>query len=338
MSRSFRAFRALLRVDLRLTFRKRAVLFFNYLVPIATFFVLCELLHADRDPSVASRVVTRLLVVGAVANGFFGAGMRAVQEREADILRRFKAAPIGPLPILCASLLSGVVLFVPAAACVLALGRVVYGMPLPESMPALALLIGLGVVAFRAVGLIVASVVSSTQESQIMMQLLYVPMLLLSGVTIPIEALPAWAARASRLLPTAALFSGFKAVFFRGEGLLAMAVPALALSVATAVALFLSVHLFRWEKEERIRPAAKLWVALALAPLVLLGAWQAAGADTRAGAAREADPGAGALTRTVTLAGADAVTGAGAGAVADPGASADAGADAPAGRSGSHPE
>jgi ABC-type polysaccharide/polyol phosphate export permease len=285
--RALRAFSALLRIDLRLTFRKRAVLFFNYLVPIAAFFGLCELLHADRDPAVASRVVVRLLVIGAVANGFFGAGMRAVQEREADILRRFKAAPISPLPILCASLLSGVVLFVPAAVCVLALGRLAYGMPLPASLPALALLIGLGVLAFRAVGLIVASVVSSTQESQIMMQLLYVPMLLLSGVTIPIEVLPAWAGRVGRLLPTAALLSGFKAVFFRGEGVLAMAVPAFALTAATAVSLFLSVHLFRWEKEERIRPAAKLWVALALAPLVLLGAWQARGAATDVGRARE---------------------------------------------------
>lgn len=271
-----KAYAALLRIDLLLTFRKRAVIFFNYLVPIATFFGACELLDADRYPRIASRVVATLLVVGAMANGFFGAGMRAVQEREADILRRFSVAPIGPLPILCASLASGVVLFLPAAAIVLALAAGVYGVPLPRGMLALATLMILGVLAFRALGLIVASVVSSTQESQIFMQLLYVPMLLLSGATIPASALPAWAARLGRHLPAAALYTGFEGIFFRGEGIADVAGRLFALAVTTALGLFLAVQLFRWDKDERIKPAAKLWVALALAPFVLLGAWQAA--------------------------------------------------------------
>ena len=41
-------------------------------------------------------------MIGILGNGFFGAGMRAVQDREANILRRFKVTPIGPLPILLA--------------------------------------------------------------------------------------------------------------------------------------------------------------------------------------------------------------------------------------------
>jgi len=40
----------------------------------------------------------------ALGNGFFGAGIRAVQEREQNILRRYKVTPITPLPILGASL------------------------------------------------------------------------------------------------------------------------------------------------------------------------------------------------------------------------------------------
>lgn len=272
-----KAFAALLRIDLLLTFRKRTVFFFNYLVPIGTFFALAELFHADQNPRVANRIMASLFVVGSIANGFFGAGMRAVQEREGDILRRFKATPIGPLPLLCASLLSGVALFVPAAAIVLALARVVYGAPLPSGLPALGVLMVLGVLAFRALGLVVAAVVSSTQESQVFMQLLYVPMLVLSGVTIPLSVLPPWAVRVGRYLPSTALFRAFEGLFFRGEGMADSAAALAALVVTTALGTFVAAQLFRWEKDEPIRPAAKVWVALVLLPFAALGVWEAAG-------------------------------------------------------------
>ncbi len=50
-----------------------------------------------------------VLIMGILGNGLFGAGMRAVQEREQNILRRFKVAPISPVPILVASLVTGLV-------------------------------------------------------------------------------------------------------------------------------------------------------------------------------------------------------------------------------------
>ena len=35
-----------------------------------------------------------------------------------------------------------------------------------------------------------------------------------------------------------------------------------------------SMKLFRWEKEEKIRGRAKLWVLVVLLPFIVLGAWQ----------------------------------------------------------------
>ena len=49
--------------------------------------------------------------------------------------------------------------------------------------------------------------------------------------------------------------------------------------LTTAVGLLLCVKLFRWEKEEKMRPAAKLWVLAVLLPFVLLGTWQAHAKD-----------------------------------------------------------
>ena len=38
--------------------------------------------------------------IGILGTGFFGAGMRSVQEREENILRRYKVTPITPVPLL----------------------------------------------------------------------------------------------------------------------------------------------------------------------------------------------------------------------------------------------
>jgi ABC-2 type transport system permease protein len=266
---------ALLRIDLKLTLRRRTVLFFHYLLPLVTFVAVSELLHAE-DEGVVSHIVAMVTVLGIVANGFFGAGMRAVQEREANILRRFKVAPIGPLPLLIASLASGLILFLPAVMAVLLIARLRYGMPIPERPASLFVLVCVGVVAFRALGLIVAAVASSVQESQILVQLAYLPMVLVSGTTIPSAALPEWVQKLAAFLPSTYLFAGMQGVFFRGDGGFGVAVPVLALAVTAVLATFLSAQLFRWEKEEKIRPAAKLWVFAALAPFIALGAWQVA--------------------------------------------------------------
>ncbi len=103
---------ALIKVDLKLAFRDKAVIFFNYLFPLIFFFVFAGLLKAERGGTI-SFVLSMVLVMGILGNGLFGAGVRAVQERELNILRRFKVTPISPTPILVASMISGWVIYMP---------------------------------------------------------------------------------------------------------------------------------------------------------------------------------------------------------------------------------
>src|SRR5262249_17369671 len=136
-------------------------------------------------------------------------------------------------------------------------------------------LVSLGVMAFRSIGLILASIVNSTQESNISIQLLYMPMLFLSGATFPTTMLPAWAQTVGQFLPATYLVTGFQTVFMLNETL-AQNLPAVAaLLVTMALATFISIQLFRWEKGEKLRPAAKLWVLAVLSPFVVMGCYQA---------------------------------------------------------------
>ena len=107
-----RSLLALIRIDLRLALRARTVIFFNYLFPLMFFFAFAEFYGAKGNS--VSQVVSMVLVIGILGNGLWGAGMRLVQEREANILRRYRVTPISPLPILLASMITGWLLYLPA--------------------------------------------------------------------------------------------------------------------------------------------------------------------------------------------------------------------------------
>jgi len=264
---------ALFRSNMRLTMRDRSVLFFNYLFPLIFFFAFAELFHAGTGQGIAYFVGT-VLTMGILGNGLWGAGMRSVQDREANILRRFKVTPISPLPLLVASMVSGWLLYLPVIVLIAGLAHVLYAMPLPQHWISLFAMASLGVCAFRAIGLILAAVTNTMAEANILIQMLYMPMLFLSGTTIPSSVLPAWAQTVAEFMPATYLVTGFQGIFFRNQSIFDNGPAVGALLLTTAMGLFLAVKLFRWEKEEKIAPRNRLWVVGVLAPFLIMGCWR----------------------------------------------------------------
>jgi len=266
-----KAYLSLIRIDLKLAFRNRSVIFFNYLFPLMFFFIFAQMMGAVVP---ISYVVGMVLVLGILGNGLFGAGMRAVNEREANILRRYKVAPITATPLLVSSMVTGWVAFMPSAILILSIAHFRYKMTFPAHMLSLLGLISLGVITFRSMGLIIAAVVNSMQEGNILIQLLYMPMLFLSGATFPVERLPRWGQIVSHFLPASHLVTGFRGIFQEDQSLFENWPSVLALTTTLTICTFVATQLFRWEKEEKIRTSAKLWVLGALAPFVILGCYQ----------------------------------------------------------------
>ena len=264
---------ALIRMNLKLALRERTVLFFNYIFPLIFFFGFGQLMGAQSGG--IARVITMVLVIGILGSGLFGAGIRAVAEREANILRRYKVAPITPAPLLVASMVTGWILYMPSVLIMMTLAHFYYGMPIPERWLSLLIVISIGSFALRAIGLIVASVVNSVGESNILIQLMYMPMLFLSGATVPMTGLPVPAQIVAQFLPASHLFAAMQGILLRNETVGQNAVPAMALVLAILVAMFISIKLFRWEKEEKIARASKLWIVAVFLPFLVLGSHQA---------------------------------------------------------------
>ncbi len=268
-----KAYVALIKIDLKLALRQRSVIFFNYLFPLIFFFVFAQAFKAD-EGGVITQVVTMVAVIGILGNGLFGAGIRAVQERENNILRRYKVTPISPVPLLVASMVTGLLTYLPYIILMLLLAHFRYGMVFPPNIVSVLLFVSFGLIAFRALGLTVASVVNSMQESTILTQILYLSMLFLSGASFPVSMFPKWLVTVTQFIPATYLVSGLQSIMLRRESILGNGAAVGALCITTLVATFVSVKLFRWEKEEKIRTASKLWLLAVLAPFFAMGTWQ----------------------------------------------------------------
>jgi hypothetical protein len=122
--------------------------------------------------------------------------------------------------------------------------------------------------------LIVAAVANSTQETTVMAQVLFMPMMLLSGATIPLMLFPGWITAIARCMPAFHLMRIVQSTLI-GWPPLGMTVAAVTtLLLTSALGMFVSFQLFRWDKDEKIRFRAKLAVAGVLLPFLLLGFYQ----------------------------------------------------------------
>src|SRR2546430_6433344 len=268
-----KTFLALTRIDLKLALRNRSVLFFNYFFPLIFFFVFGYSMHAEQGSRII-QVITMVTAIGVLGNGLFGAGLRAVQDRETDVLRRYKVTPITPVPLPAASMVTGVILYLPGLIVNLILANRLFGMTIPSNLGSLFLFAIIACVAFRSIGLIIAAVVNSSQESLILIQPLYMAMLFLSGATFPLSFFPDWLQIVTQFIPATYLMIGLAGILQHGESVMHNWQAVIALGITALIGLFIATKLFRWEKEEKLRNSAKLWVLAALAPFLILGIYQ----------------------------------------------------------------
>jgi ABC-2 type transport system permease protein len=259
---------------MRLALRNRAFFVFSFFIPLLFLFLFVGLLAHDAPEAVGYRFAS---VLSLTAMGsFWGLSVQLVTFREQGILRRFRLTPVGAGAMLASSIISNYVMMLPTVLIEFALAHWLFHMQGWGNLLGVALLITLGVTTFAGLGLIIASVTNTMQETQLINQLLWWALLLLSGATVPLPLLPGWLQHISLFVPATYLVAGFQTVMTGRGGLASIGPELLALAVSTIVAFLVSQQLFRWEPESKVPRRAKLWAASALIPFLLLGIWETA--------------------------------------------------------------
>ena len=272
-------------LNIRLATRLKAALFFTFIFPLIFLFAYGGI-FAHGDPKGMAFLFGPVVVLQVIGSTLWGLGMRSVMDRERGSLRRYRLAPIGAGTIVLSNALAGYLLLVPTVAVMVACARFFFHMPMTIGLPSLLVLITVGDFAFAGIGLTIGSVANTMQEAQVYNNIVFFPLLFLSGATIPLGALPHWLQRVAAFLPATYLVSAFQGVMTRKEPLLNHAGELTVLAASGTFGLMFAWKLFRWEKEEQITRSHKLWSVAFLIPLLLMGAWMNMSGGAMAGWAK----------------------------------------------------
>lgn len=257
---------------IRITLRNKAFLFFSLFMPML-FFFLYGSVFAKGNPVVVTILMGPVLSL-TVMGTFWGLSMQLVTWREQGILRRFRLAPIAPSKMIASSVIANYALILPTAILELVLARYIYHVTQFGNLLSVFVLAVLGLTSFGALGLVVASVTNTMQETQIINQIIWLIMLFLSGATLPLALLPQAVQRVALFLPATYLVSGIQRAMVDHAGILSLGVEIVSLGCWGALAFTIASLLFRWEPEAKLPRNAKLWVVSTILPFILLGIWE----------------------------------------------------------------
>lgn len=192
------------------------------------------------DVSVPAYVGLVLAVAGLMS---FPLGM--VEYRSRGFLRRLRATPARPTAFLTAQLLVNIVICVLGIGLLIVVGALVFGLHAPARPLAFAGIALLSGAAMFGIGLLIASIARSEQTALVIANLIYFPMIFLTGATVPLELMPDWMRRISDALPlTYAIELLQWAWLDRGDSIgVALAVLGGTIVICAAGA----ARLFRWE-------------------------------------------------------------------------------------------
>jgi ABC-2 type transport system permease protein len=259
---------------IQLTLRNKMFLFFSVIMPFGFFF-----LYAGVFAKGAPRGVRYLLgpvIALTVMGSFWGLSAALVAFREQGILRRFHVTPVTPSDMLASSIVANFVLTMPTVIVEILFARFIFHVTNFGNLFSAFLLIALGTTSFASLGLVVASVTNTMQETQVINQLIWLPLIFLSGATVPLASLPQVVKRVGLFLPATYLVTELQdAIYWSAapwnrDFLIAVG----SLALWAALTFFLSAQLFRWEPESKIARRAKLLVAATAIPFLLLGIWE----------------------------------------------------------------
>ena len=269
-----RNFATLTRMRIQLTLRNKMFLFFSVIMPFGFFFLYAGVFAKGQPAGV--RFFLGPVVALAVMGSFWGLSAALVMFREQGILRRFHVTPVTASDMLASSIVANYVLIFPTVLLQFVFARTIFHVTHFGDLFATFILISIGNIAFASLGLVVASVTNTMQETQVINQLIWLPLIFLSGATFPLAFLPQVVQKVSLFLPATYLVQGLSRTIFRICAHLGPQRPYLSgfPGLLGCTYFFLSAQLFRWEPEVKVPRKAKLLVLATIIPFLLLGFWE----------------------------------------------------------------
>ncbi len=191
-------------------------------------------------------VVPGLLGMNLMGSAIWGMGFSIVESRQKKLLKRLVASPMPRWQYLASYLLSRLSMLVIEVVGFLGFARLVFGVPFRGSLWQLGLLCVLTSLAFSALGLLVASRAKTMEAASGLMNLVMLPMWILSGVFFSAARFPAVVQPVVRALPLTAAIEALRGNMLQGMNLGQLTTPMAILLTWLVMSFAVALRIFRW--------------------------------------------------------------------------------------------
>jgi ABC-2 type transport system permease protein len=191
-------------------------------------------------------LIPGLLGMNLMGSGLWGVGFSVVNARSKKLLKRFMATPMRKSDYLLAFILSRLMFLILEIAALVGFGWVMFRVGVRGSLLALGAITVLGALSFAGLGLLVASRARTIEAVSGLMNLVMLPMWILSGTFFSYARFPDAMLPFVRALPLTALNDSLRSVMIDGASLASLWGP-LAIVALWGVASFaVALRIFRW--------------------------------------------------------------------------------------------
>jgi len=191
-------------------------------------------------------LVPGLLGMNIMSSGMWGVGWVIVEDRQKKLLKRMVATPMRRSEYLLGFVIMRMLFLVVEAPILVGFAMLAFGTPLRGRVLDLSALMAVGALAFAGLGLLVGSRARNSQTVAGLINLVMMPMFVLSGVFFSSKHFPEAMQPAIHILPLTALNDGLRAIMNDGAPLSSLAPELAVLAVVAAGGFGLALRWFRW--------------------------------------------------------------------------------------------
>lgn len=243
-------FLTLLKVEGKLALRGIDGVFFGIIMPVGIALLIGMI--CGNKPAFEGATHTYLqenipaiITVGICATAFMGIPLGISDYRDKKILKHYFVTPVSPSVILLVQVVINMITAIVSSLAVFITMKIFFGYEMTGSIVKFILAYLLVMASMYGFGMLIASVCRSVKVANLVCTIVYFPMLLLSGATIPFSILPDGLQKLSNILP---LTQGIKLLKGYALGIeVNLTMSLLVMVISTVITVILSIKLFKWE-------------------------------------------------------------------------------------------
>lgn len=246
-----KAFRTMLKTELKLSLRGMDMFIFAICLPVVMV-ILLGIIYGSKPAYEGAEYTFLEQSFGAIstiaicAGGVMGLPLLISDYRHKKILKRFKVTPASPILILAVHLVIYAIYSIVSLILVYIVAKLFFHCNLNGSILSFLGSYLLVMISMFSIGIMVGGVAPDMKMASIIASILYFPMLIFSGATLPYEIMPEALRKFSNILP---LTQGIKLLKATSLSLPIASVwfPIMLMSLLAVICISISIKFFKWE-------------------------------------------------------------------------------------------